>query len=121
MKAYANPTMGAPASTRTAGTLEHIAVGAATRIGAYAGGLAWAIGGLTAFLFDLFGINLWSSIMEAQWVASAGWISLSVFMAQFGGLVLGVAAAVLVGGLIGALTAWLYNLTAPANTTTSRA
>jgi len=117
MKAYAKPAIGAapaPAPTSAATPLQHIAVGAAARLGAIACGLAWLFAALAAFAFDLFGINLWLTVLEARWVTTSGWESFPVLIAEFGGLVTGVAGAVLLGALLGALTAWLYNLTVAA-------
>ena len=120
MKAYAHTHVGAPTRPIDTGAatprpLEHIAAGTASRLGAIAGGLVWLFGGLAAFAFDLFGINLWLTVFEARWVATGGWDSLPAFMGQFGGLVMGVVGASLLGGLLGALTAWIYNITtAPA-------
>jgi hypothetical protein len=120
MKAYANPpvrtttrtTVTAPAAARP---LEHIAVSAAARLGAIACGLAWLFAAFAAFVFDVFGVNLWLTVFQARWVTTSGWESLPVFMAEFGGLVTGVLGATLLGGLVGALTAWTYNFTtAPA-------
>jgi hypothetical protein len=129
MKAYANqaagPTTGATgtsgataatgitASVSTARPLERIIVGAAARVGAIAGGLIWVLGAAVATAFDLFGVDLWRTVIEGRWVASPGWESLPVFMANFGGLVLGALGVILFGTLVGALTAWIYNLTVP--------
>jgi hypothetical protein len=118
MKAYANPAAGAssaplPLPVTTTTPLQRIAVGAAARLGAIAAGLLWLFAGLSAFVFDLFGVNLWLTVLNARWVPSAGWDSLPVFMAQFGGLITGVAGAILLGGLLGSLTAWVYNFTVP--------
>ncbi|HET9493013.1 MAG TPA: hypothetical protein VFR15_02160 [Chloroflexia bacterium] len=126
MNAYANPkagpTTGTTGTTGTAGTtasvttvrpLERIAVGAAARIGAIAGGLIWVLGAAVATAFDLFSVDLWRTVIEGRWVASPGWESLPVFMENFGGLVLGTLGVILFGTLVGALTAWIYNLTVP--------
>lgn len=120
MKAYANPAASrttepgataVPAST--ARPLERIAVGAVARIGAIAGGLIWVLGAAVATAFDLFSVDLWRTVIEGRWVASPGWESLPVFMENFGGLVLGTLGVILFGTLVGALTAWIYNLTVP--------
>ena len=120
MKAYANPAASrttepgataVPAST--ARPLERLAVGAVARIGAIAGGLIWVLGAAVATAFDLFGVDLWRTVIEGRWVASPGWESLPVFMENFGGLVLGTLGVILFGTLVGALTAWIYNLTVP--------
>jgi hypothetical protein len=120
MKAYANPAASrtakpgdAAAPASAARTLEHVAGGTAARLGAIAGGLIWVLGAIVATVFDLFSINLWHTVIEGRWVASPGWESLAVFMANFGGLVIGAVGVILFGALAGALTAWIYNLTAP--------
>jgi hypothetical protein len=125
MKAYANPAAGKPAVPSTPATpiprasavttrpLERVAVGAATRLGAIGFALTWALGGGVAFVVSLFGVDLWLTIIQGDWAYTDGWESLPVYMAQFGGLVVGAAGVALLGALIGALTAWVYNLTVP--------
>jgi hypothetical protein len=118
MKAYATPaarpaTASTTTPTSTVRPLQRVAVGTAARIGLIAGGLVWVLAALVAFTFDLFGINLWLTIIEGRWVSSPGWEGLPAFMASFGGLVLSTAGVVLFGALAGALTAWFYNLTVP--------
>jgi hypothetical protein len=104
MKTYANPVAdrttnpgvaAAPASP--ARTLERIAPATAARLGAIAGGLIWLFDALITFVFDLFGINLWLTVIEARWMPSEGWESLPVSLAEFGGLVVGTASAILAG------------------------
>jgi hypothetical protein len=112
MKAYADPSMIVAPRTVTSAT--HIALGSAVKLGTVLAGLIWVFGALFNFGFNLFGVDLFASIMQAQWVTgAAGFTTLDVFIAPFGAFLLGLVTALAVGAIVAVCTAWIYNLLTP--------
>lgn len=111
MKAYADPTMTTtPAVVRTT----RVEIGSAIKMGTIVAGLIWLFGGLINFGFNLFGIDLFASIMQAQWVTgAAGFTTFEAFIAPFGAFLLGFVAALVVGAIVAVFAAWIYNLLTP--------
>lgn len=88
-------------------TLRRVGVGSAFKVGAYLSGLVFAVFGFFIILLpSLFGAGLLGDLLGSRGAFGAG------FLAGLIGYVVGIVLYALLGGIVAAIYAWLFNIAA---------